>query len=130
MKNLSTLHATEYAWIGDAVITQHVRAYLLKNTDYKVNSLQRESKKYVAATAQAKMLQDIFPALTEAEQTICKRGRNAHTGHAAKNAAIEDYKAATALEALVGWLYLTENTERLDWVLCQIIAIGEGTGVK
>ena len=124
MKNLNTLHATEYAWIGDAVITEHVRAHLLKNTDYKVNSLQRESKKFVAATAQAKILQAISPALSDEEQAVCKRGRNAHTGHAAKNASIEDYKAATALEALVGWLYLTENTARLQFVLSEIIRIG------
>ena len=127
MKDLRTVNAIEFAWIGDAVITQYVRAYLIRTTDYKVNALQRESKRYVSAKAQARILEQLQGSLTPEEELVCKRGRNSHTGHTAKNADVGDYKAATALEALIGWLYLTEQTERLDEILTQMIRTVQGS---
>ena len=70
--------------------------------------------KYVAAPAQAKQAHAILPILTEEEQAVYRRGRNSHTAAVPKGASVGEYHAATALEALFGWLYLRGKTDRLN----------------
>ena len=76
-----------------------------------------KSIKYVKAKAQAETLKDIENSLTEEEKEIARRGRNTQTHHIAKNASMQDYMYATAFEALIGYLYLTKQDERLKEIL-------------
>ncbi len=107
------LNPLQLAYIGDAVWELLVRSRML----YKGRSARHIHKDTVAcvnAHAQSEALRRIEPMLTEAEADIARRGRNAHAHHAApKNQDAADYRAATALEALIGYLYLTGSEERL-----------------
>lgn len=118
-----SIGATEYAWVGDAVMTAYVRERLVRETDYKTGILQKKSKQFVSAVAQARFLELLAPTLSEEERDVCRRGRNAHTGHTAKNATGEEYRAATALETLLGWLWLEGRRERLSELLDRIFEL-------
>jgi ribonuclease-3 family protein len=69
--------------------------------------------KYVKAERQSEIIQELLPELTEEEEQIYKRGRNAKSYSAAKNASVGDYRRATGFEALMGYLYLTEQEDRM-----------------
>lgn len=101
------------AFVGDGVFELFVRERLVCQGNCPVNSLHKKSVAQVCCGAQAQASQKLLPVLTEEELEIYKRGRNAHTNHVPKNAAIEDYHAATAFEALFGYLYLSGNINRL-----------------
>jgi len=101
------------ALVGDAVWTLYVRQRLILAHDYKSGKLSALACDYVNAAAQCKMLYVIEDKLAEQESDVCRRARNAHTGARAKNASLDEYKKATALEALFGYLYLTGQGERL-----------------
>jgi len=110
-----------WAYIGDAVYEMYIRTFLINKTKYKPHKLHVESIKYVKAKAQAQALEKIKSILTDEEQEIIRRGRNTNTNHIAKNASLQDYMYATALEALIGYLYLTNNEERLKEIFRIII---------
>ena len=101
------------ALVGDGVWTLYVRERLTLKHDCKSGLLSLKCVAYVNAGAQCKMLYALEGKLTEVEQDVVRRARNAHTGQKAKNASIDEYKKATALEALFGFLYLTNQIERL-----------------
>ncbi len=112
-----------WAYIGDAVYELYIRTHLINVTHLKPHKLHIESIKYVKAKAQAKTLKDIETILTQEEKEIVKRGRNTQTHHIAKNASMQEYMYATAFEALIGYLYLTDQKERLREILEVNIAI-------
>lgn len=101
------------AFLGDAVYGLLVRERLLRQGNSNARRLHAMSVDWVRCEAQARALQTILPLLTEEEQALAHRGRNAHVAHAPRNASVEDYHAATALEALFGALYLEGQLERL-----------------
>ena len=101
------------ALAGDGVWTLYVRERLILKHDYKSGILSRKAVDYVNAGAQCKMLYAIEDKLTETEADVCRRARNAHSPARTKTANLDEYKKATALEALLGFLYLTGQTERL-----------------
>ena len=101
------------AFVGDAYWTLYIRRELVQKSSAKVNALHQEANKYVCATAQSVFFHKIAPHLTEAEQAIAGRARNAHQHSAAKNAKLVDYKLATAFEAVVGYNLLVGNKKRL-----------------
>lgn len=102
------------AYIGDAVWELMVATQMVYR-GYSVRHIHKEAVARVNARAQSQTLGRMLPALTEAEEDIVRRGRNAHAHHAApKNQDQADYSAATALEALMGYLYLTGQNERLQ----------------
>ncbi|MCL2061542.1 MAG: Mini-ribonuclease 3 [Firmicutes bacterium] len=105
------------ALAGDGVWTLYVRERLIKKHDLKAGALSAKVKGFVNAAAQCKMLYAVKDTLTEAERDIVRRARNAHTSSRAKNATLDEYKKATALEALLGYLYLTGQKARLDEIL-------------
>ena len=120
MKNkeeLKLISPLTWAYIGDAVYELYIREYLIKNTNLKPHKLHIETIKYVKASAQAKILQNIEEFLTEEEKEVVKRGRNTKTHSAPKNADLTDYMYATAFEALIGYLYVTEQSKRLEEIL-------------
>lgn len=101
------------AFIGDCVYEMLVRESLVLNANRPVNDLHRESVKYVSAKAQALAYDKIKDILTEQEIAVYKRGRNAKVGHNPKSASQGEYHIATGVEALFGYLYLTEQIERI-----------------
>ena len=102
-----------WAYVGDCVYELYIRTKLVDTTKLKPHELHIKSIKYVKAKAQADTLKNIEINLTEEEKEIVRRGRNTQTHHIAKNASMQDYMYATAFEALIGYLYLTKQDDRL-----------------
>ncbi len=101
------------AYLGDGVYELLVRERLILKENRPNGTLHREALQFVSATAQSNGLEAVLPLLTEAEEAIFKRGRNSDaTGH--RNSDVIQYKRATGLEALFGYLYLIGNTARLE----------------
>ena len=101
------------AYIGDTVLDLYVRTMLVSDVDARVHELHLMSAKRVCAGGQAQAFRRIEPMLSEEELGIYKRGRNSHMGTVAKNASIADYRTATGLEALIGYLFLCGRDDRL-----------------
>lgn len=101
------------AFIGDAVYTLLSRESILCMGNCPAGKLHSRSVEQVRCEAQASALEVITPLLNETETDICHRGRNTHTAHTPKNSTSADYHAATALEALFGWLYVNGENERI-----------------
>jgi ribonuclease-3 family protein len=105
------------AYMGDAVLEVRVRQHLIAAGEVKPNLLQRAAVRYVSARAQASIVNGIWERLTEEEQAVLKRGRNAKSATVPKNADIAEYRLSTGFEALLGFLYLTDQDERLEEIL-------------
>ena len=107
------------AYIGDAIYEVYIREYLLKQGLEKVNKLQREATKYVSARGQANYLKMLIDDkfLNEEEIKIVTRARNHKTNSHPKNTDIVTYKNATGLEALIGYLYLDKNIDRIEEIM-------------
>ena len=110
------------AYIGDAVYEVYVRTHIMKDVNMPVNKLHKAATGYVKAKAQSEIIGVVQDNLTEDELAVFKRGRNAHSHTAAKNADIVDYRRATGFEALIGYLYLSGNTKRLEEIIDMSIA--------
>ena len=104
--------ALTLAYIGDAVYELFVRTYLLSDANFPVNQLHKSAIKLVNAKAQSDLYQKIKDILTEEETAVYKRGRNTNS-HPPKNADMVNYKSATGIEALIGYLYLKDNSDRI-----------------
>ena len=104
------------AFLGDAVYSLLVRELLVKTANRPTNVLHKESIKLVNANCQAEMIKKVLNELTEDEEAIFKRGRNAHSGHVPKNQSDADYRYATGLEALYGYLYLIGDFKRILYI--------------
>lgn len=114
------------AFLGDATYAHCVRYHLIAKGLAKPNQLHKAANRYVSAKAQANILLTLLPTLPEEELGVVKRGRNAKSGSTAKNADIIDYRHATAFEALIGYLYLNGQEERIAEIVKQAFAIVEG----
>lgn len=106
-----------WAYIGDSVYEQYIRNYLVTNTKYKPHKLHVEATKFVKASAQANILQQLENNLTEEEKEIVRRARNTKNHHLPKNSNVQEYMYATAFEGLIGYLHLSKNTTRLNEIL-------------
>ena len=102
-----------WAYVGDAVYELYIRTHLVNKTNLKPHKLHIEAIKYVKAQSQAQALKKIEVNLTEKEKEIVRRGRNTENHHVAKNSNVADYAQSTAFEALIGYLYLTKQDNRL-----------------
>lgn len=110
------------AYIGDAIYDLVIRSVVVERANRSANDLHRKTVKYVKAPAQAAMIQALLGELTEEEEAVYKRGRNAKSYTSAKNASLGDYRKATGFEALMGYLYLTGRTERMLFLIKKGIA--------
>lgn len=117
IEEVRQLSPLTWAYVGDSVYELYIRTYLTNTTYLKPHELHIKSIKYVKAKAQADILSKLEEILTEEEKDIVRRGRNTQTHHIAKNATVQDYMYATAFEALIGYLYLTKQDERLFEIL-------------
>ncbi|MCR1971187.1 Mini-ribonuclease 3 [Clostridium cochlearium] len=127
------------AYIGDAVYEIFIRTYIVsRNKDTCVNKLHKKTIQFVKANAQSYFIKEIQEYLNEEEIRIFKRGRNTKSNTSAKNARIQDYRIATGFEAVIGYLYLLNENERLEEIMKLVINLyeeslqnkGENNGVK
>ncbi len=100
------------AYIGDCVYELYVRTYLIKDANHNVNKLHKTATKYVCCKHQAEFFYKIERMLTDEELAVFKRGRNTKS-HVPKNSEMKDYRIATGIEALIGYLYLKKQNERI-----------------
>lgn len=105
------------AYIGDAVYDLIIRSVVVERANRAANDLHKKTVRYVKAETQAKMIIALNEELTEEEEAVYKRGRNAKSHTAAKNASLGDYRKATGFEALMGFLYLTGQTDRMLYLI-------------
>lgn len=113
-ETLNTISNLGLAHLGDAVFELMVRSWLCLHGKATAKGLHKAAVSYVAAPAQAKMVQVILPILTPEEKDVFRRGRNASPHSIPQNASREEYASATALEALFGWLWLRGEKDRLN----------------
>ncbi len=112
-KDPRQLNPLVLAYIGDTVYDLFVRSWLIEQSDATAHGLHVMASKRVCAAAQAKGARAIMDGLSEEELYIFKRGRNSHMGTVPKHAEMADYRAASGLEALLGYLYLSGSDARL-----------------
>ncbi len=117
VEEVNLMQPLVWAYIGDSVYELYIRTKLVNATKLNPHKLHIESIKYVKASAQAETLKKIYDKLTEEEQEIVRRSRNAENHHLPKNATNEDYMYSTAFEGLIGYLYLTKQDKRLKEIL-------------
>ncbi|MBO0474176.1 mini-ribonuclease 3 [Enterococcus sp. DIV0840] len=126
MRDYTQLNGLALAYVGDAIYEIYIRDYLVEQGQTKPNTLHRMATNYVSAKAQAFLIQEMLEEklLLENEELMYKRGRNAKSHTSAKNADITTYRISTGFEALMGYLHLTKQTERLeeliDWCIKKI----------
>ncbi len=101
------------AYIGDAIYDVIIRTVVVERANRGANELHKKTSSFVKAQTQAMMIEALLPILTDEEEAVYKRGRNAKSYTSAKNASIADYRKATGFEALVGYLYLMDNMPRI-----------------
>lgn len=112
-QNICTYSPLTLAYIGDAIYEIIIRSIMVAHGNEQVNKLHQKSSSLVKAEAQSEIIKYLMEELTEEEEQIFKRGRNAKSFTSAKNASIQDYRMATGFEALMGYLYMEGRTERM-----------------
>lgn len=125
IQDVNQLSPLVWAYIGDAIYETFIRVSLVNKSNAKPHKLHTQAIQYVKAKAQADILKKLESHLSEKEIEIVKRGRNVQNHHVAKNANVADYCMSTAFEALIGYLYLIKEDERLKEILDLSIKIGD-----
>lgn len=113
------------AYIGDAVYDLIIRSVVVERANRSANDLHKKTVRYVKAEAQSTMITALLSELTLEEEAVYKRGRNAKSHTTAKNASVSDYRKATGFEALMGYLYLTGQTDRMLYLVKKGIELAE-----
>lgn len=121
--DVKLINGIALAFEGDAVYSMYIRRHLIFQGQTKPNQLHRLATHYVSAKAQAMLITKMIEAqlLTEKEEDIYKRGRNANTNTKAKNADLITYKMSTGFEAVMGYLHMTEQIDRLEELIAWCI---------
>lgn len=128
--DVKQLKSLALAYMGDAVYEVKVREYLIRSGQVKPNNLHKKAITFVSANGQAKVILNWLErkVLTNEEERIVARGRNAKSGTIPKNTTVQTYRYSTAFEALIGYHHLQKNEERLEELLEKaIIFIEEGS---
>lgn len=111
--NLREMSTPALAYLGDCVLELCVREYLVESGLSTSRSLNKEALNYVRAAAQAEAMKKLFGILTEEEEAFFKRGRNIGHTNVPKNATVSDYRTATGMEVLFGYLHVSNQKERI-----------------
>lgn len=127
-QNYGLLNGLALAYIGDAVYELFVRDYLIRQGNTRPNMLHRKATKYVSANAQAELMYEMLEKdlLTEREKEIYRRGRNAKSHTTAKNVEVKTYRISTGFEAVMGYLHLNGEAERLQELMTWCVQIRDG----
>ena len=112
-KDIKVYSPLTLAFVGDCVFDLIIRTVMVERANQPPHKLHQKKSKIVKASTQAALAEAILEELSEEEQGVYRRGRNAKSGTGAKNASIGDYRKATGLEALIGFWYLTGQEERM-----------------
>ena len=115
--DIRTYSPLALAYIGDGVFELVIRSLVVGRGNCRANELHHRTSQIVKAQSQAEMIESLLPALTPEESAVYRRGRNAHSPTIAKHATMADYRKATGLEALIGYLYLTDRFERIVFLI-------------
>ena len=121
--DVNLINGIALAFEGDAIYSTYIRKHLIFQVMTKPNQLHRKATMYVSAKAQAMLINMMLEAqlLTEKEEEIYKRGRNTNSHTKAKNADVVTYRMSTGFEAVMGYLHMTEQIDRLeeliDWCI-------------
>lgn len=123
LMDVDLINVITLAYLGDSVYEIYVREYLIKKGIAKVEDLQKEAVKYVSARSQCKILSYLMDnnLLTDIELDVVKRGRNYKRTSHPKNTDIITYKMSSGFEAMIGYLYFTNNKDRLDEIMSYIL---------
>ena len=121
--DVDLINVITLAYLGDSIYEVYVREYLIKKGIAKVEELQKEAIKYVSAKSQCRILSYLIDngLLTDKELDIVKRGRNYKRASHPKNTDIITYKMSSGFEAMIGYLYLNGNKDRLDTIMNYIL---------
>lgn len=111
--DIRTYSPLTLAYIGDGIYDLVIRSVVVAGGNTRAGELHKRTSQIVKAHTQAKMMELLLPLLSEEEQEIYRRGRNAKSPTMAKNATMSDYRKATGFEALIGWLYLRDEFPRI-----------------
>ena len=111
--DIKTYSPLALAFIGDGIFDLIIRTLVVGTGNTKASQLHKRTSQMVKAPAQSQMVETILPLLTEEEEAVYRRGRNAKSPTMAKNATMAEYRRATGLEALMGYLYLNNQFERI-----------------
>lgn len=129
-QNPKLLSPLTLAFVGDVVYELLVREKIVQVGSMPTKKLNALKVELVRASAQAIVYDALEPMLTEEEHDILKRGRNSHTGSVPKNGSVADYRKATGVEALFGYLYLKKDSERLQLLFEKAMEVSQGEREK
>ena len=119
--DIQTVPAQTLAFIGDAVYNVYIRTYLTSISTAKSGILHNMSIKYVSAKGQALTIDKIMEELNDDEISIYKRGRNTNIPSVSEHVDVIEYKKATGFESVIGYLYVTKQTQRLEYIVKKCI---------
>ncbi|RWZ52142.1 ribonuclease III [Halobacillus fulvus] len=127
ISNVKQMKSLALAYMGDSVYELHVREHLLEKGKVQPQQLHQAAVKFVSAKAQAKVVEywQEQSMLTEEEEGVLRRGRNAKSGSVPKNTSVQTYRYSTAFEAVLGFLYLDKQEERLHELIHSAIQLIE-----
>jgi len=122
------IHSSTLAYMGDAVYELAIRTMLVEDKPDNVHKVHKKAIKYVSSEGQAKAAREMLASgfISEEEERVLKRARNHRTTSMPKNAEVKTYKLATGFEALIGYLHMSEQQERLQEVINEAIRIING----
>lgn len=121
------IHPVALAFVGDAVYSLYVREKLVKEANESPSVYQRAAGAAVSAKGQNALIEKVRDSFTEEEADIFRRARNAKKGTKAKSASVAEYNRSTGIEAVIGYLYLTENHARVREILEKIdVSVQDG----
>lgn len=123
--DINTYSPLTFAYIGDAVFEIIIRTLIVEKGQCAPQTLHKRTTKIVRAETQAKMIEAVYEQLNEEERNIYRRGKNTKINSAAKNASLSDYRKATGFEALCGYLFLKDDTERMIAIIKEALALLE-----
>ena len=126
VQTVNMMNPLKLAYLGDAVYEVYIRAYLVNEVVLTPHEMTKRAVKYVKASYQSKLINGIKEFLTEEEWTLVKRGRNQKSNTVPKSASLTDYRYATGLETLIGYLFLVGHYDRLNEIIKQGILYLEG----
>jgi len=126
-ETLGSLGVLNLAHVGDGVYELLVRTHLARQGSLRLADQHRQTVAYVSAPAQAEAMEFLLPSLTEEEHKIYRRGRNARVHGCPAGCTIAQYHAATALEALFGWLWLSGREARIEELFARILEMKDAT---